>query len=395
MACMPEAVGGLPCMRITIVSLSIDNSGGFRVVTALGQRLLSGGHDVRIIAPTRRRPDLRATLRAWWRRQQLWSIHHHSDHLGSLADRTTIVPHGAPLTASDLPDADLIIATWWDTMNWLRDMPASKGIPVHLVQDYEVWDGADEEVDRVLRTPGPKIAISSFLHGLLTEQFGQRDVLLLPNAVDHTLFHAAPRSKNTAMKVGFVYSHDPRKGTDLVIKALERVREMLPDLQVIAFGHHQPNVSLPLPAWVDYTIAPEQQTLRHLYASCDAWLFGSRREGFGLPILEAMACRTPVIGLNAGAAADLLGNGCGILLENGDWVGMADAILRVAAMHDTEWRALSDRAHDRAKQQNWNDVGATLEQWLESVVARPQAPLTSTAPAEPSCGLRRSGSSGN
>lgn len=360
-------------MRITILSVSIDNSGGFRVVAALGQRLLAEGHDVRIIAPKRDRPDLRRRLRAWWHRQALWSKNQHSDHLGTLADHTTVVPHGAPLVANDLPDADLIIATWWDTMNWVQDLPAAKGIPVHLVQDYEVWGGTKDDIDRVLRTPGPKVAISSFLHALLTKQFGQKDVLLLPNAVDHTLFHADPRPKNTVMKVGFVYSHDPRKGTDLVLKALERVRNILPELQVIAFGHHRPAASLPLPPWVEYTTAPEQQTIRHIYASCDAWLFGSRLEGFGLPILEAMACRTPVVGLNAGAAADLLGDGSGILLENEDWVGMADAILRIAAMPDSEWRALSDRAHARAKQQNWTDVGAALRQWLEGIVARPRA----------------------
>jgi len=360
-------------MRITILSVSIDNSGGFRVVTALGQRLLTQGHDVRIVAPMRRRPDLRATLRAWWHRRSLWSIHHHSDHLGTLADRTIVVPHHAPLTVADLPDADVIIATWWDTMNWLGNLPAAKGIPVHLVQDYEIWGGGKDEIDRVMRIPGPKIAISSFLHDLLTKRFGQKDVLLLPNAVDHTQFHAAPRPKNSAIKVGFVYSHDPRKGTDLVLQALERVRISLPDLRVIAFGHHPPAASLPLPDWVEYTTAPEQQTLRDIYASCDAWLFGSRLEGFGLPILEAMACRTPVIGLHAGAAADLLSDGCGILLENGDWAGMADAIMRVAAMPEAEWRALSDRAHARAQQQNWTDVGAALGRWLEGVAERPRA----------------------
>jgi len=42
-------------------------------------------------------------------------------------------------------------------------------------------------------------------------------------------------------------------------------------------------------------------------------------------------------------------------------------------MPDSEWRALSDRAHARAKQQNWTDVGAALRQWLEGIVARPRA----------------------
>ena len=357
-------------MRITIVSASIDNSGGFRVVTALGQQLLAKGHDVRIVAPSPTPPGLRARLRTFLKGGRKWLRHYHSYHLGTLADRTTVTPHKAPLTPADLPDADVMIATWWETMNWLHDAPARTGMPIHLVQDYEVWFGEKGVVDGVLRRPSPKIAISSYLHDLLTNQFGHKDVLLLPNAVDHTLFHAPAREKNAALKVGFVYSHDPRKGTDLVLKALERVREQLPNLNVIAFGHHEPSKSLPMPSWVNYTIAPQQDTLRLLYGSCDAWLFGSRQEGFGLPIVEAMACRTPVIGMRAGAAADLLGDDCGILLENEDWLGMADAILRLAAMSDAEWRALSDRAHARADQQRWDRVGATLEHWLVDVTAR-------------------------
>lgn len=357
-------------MRITFVSASIDNSGGFRVVTALGQQLLAKGHDVRIIAPERAKHSIKAVLRSFLKRQRLSPRFHHSNHLGSLQAHATVVPHTAPLRPDDLPDADVVIATWWDTMNWLTALEPNKGTVVHLVQDYELWGGDKREVDAVLATPGPKVAISSYLHDLLTCQFGQQEVLLLPNAVDHSQFHSPPRTKNVEPTFGFVYSHDPRKGTDLVLRALEAAREQLPGLKVIAFGHHPHDDRRPLPSWVQYTVSPPQETLRDRYASCDAWLFGSRNEGFGLPILEAMACRTPVIGMRAGAAADLLGDDCGILLENEDWLGMSKAILKVATMPSEEWHALSERAFARADQQRWDRVGATFEHWLEGLVAQ-------------------------
>ncbi|MGC8714943.1 MAG: glycosyltransferase [Leptodesmis sp.] len=53
--------------------------------------------------------------------------------------------------------------------------------------------------------------------------------------------------------------------------------------------------------------------MRDYYSACDAWLFPSRYEAVGLPILEAMACRTPVIGTPAGIAPEMLSDGAGIL----------------------------------------------------------------------------------
>ena len=64
------------------------------------------------------------------------------------------------------------------------------------------------------------------------------------------------------------------------------------------------------------------------------WLFGAREEGFELPILEAMACRTPVLGTPAGAALELLVDGAGILVPREDPDAMARAIVEVCQMEN-------------------------------------------------------------
>jgi glycosyltransferase involved in cell wall biosynthesis len=47
-----------------------------------------------------------------------------------------------------------------------------------------------------------------------------------------------------------------------------------------------PTAELPLPAGTEFHLQPAQRDLAGLYARCDAWLFPSRVDSFGLPIVE-------------------------------------------------------------------------------------------------------------
>src|SRR5207237_3451627 len=125
------------------------------------------------------------------------------------------------------------------------------------------------------------------------------------------------------------------------------------NLELFAFGTQVPNESLPLPQGAGYLKDPPQDDIRAIYAECDAWLFASRSEGFGLPILEAMACRTPVVATPAGAAPELLAGGGGILVPPEDPAAMAEAIVKVCSLPDAEWQALSAAALATAHGYTW------------------------------------------
>ncbi len=68
--------------------------------------------------------------------------------------------------------------------------------------------------------------------------------------------------------------------------------------------------------------------LRMLYRTATALVYPSRYEGFGLPVLEAMASGTPVIGSRAASIPEVLGD-AGMLVDPEDARGWADAIARV------------------------------------------------------------------
>jgi glycosyltransferase involved in cell wall biosynthesis len=357
-------------MRITFLSPCDSVSGGARVLAIHAQQLQARGHEVLVVTGAPDRLNARELLRALRRREWQKLQHHRAPQPGHVA--LSGVPHkilerARAITADDVPDADIIIATWWETALWMDAMPASKGRKVHLIQGYEVWLDAQlvEQVHHALRLPNLKIAISSDLVQTIAENVGNLDIHLVPNAVDLVQFNAPARAKQAPPTVGFIYSHAHIKGADICTRACELARQHIPQLRVLAFGTDQPSIELPLPVQTEYVYRPAQDRLKDLYAGCDAWLFGSRLDSFGLPILEAMACRTPVIAVPIGAAQDLLGDGSGVLVAKESPEEMAAAIVAMCRQSESDWLALSQRAYAKAHSYSWDDAATRLLTTLE------------------------------
>jgi glycosyltransferase involved in cell wall biosynthesis len=314
---------------------------------------------------------VREMLRSIYRRRPLPYTRNGLSHLSGTDIPHHVLDSARPAVASDLPDADVVIATWWETAEWVATFPRSKGAKAYFLQHFETHVGMPvDRVEATWRSPMHKIVIADWLADLARHRFGDRDVSLVPNAVDTRQFFAPPRDKQPVPTVGVMYSLVPFKGCDISLKAYDLVRQRLPNLQLVTFGNRRPESALPLPAGAQYVYQPPQETIRDLYAACDAWLFASRSEGFGLPILEAMACRTPVIGTPAGAAPELIGQGGGALVHMEDPAGMADAIERVVTLPNDQWRAMSDRAYETATKYSWDDATDRFEAALKRAVEK-------------------------
>ncbi len=352
-------------MRITFLLPSDNLTGGNRVVAIYAQQLVARGHEILVVtcAPDRLsvREAARAVLKRDWQRLR----NHAAPQPGHIA--LSGVPHKVlerprAITAADVPDADVIIATWWETALWMHAMPASKGCKVHLIQGYEIWLDPQvvARVHGALQLPNLKIAISSDLKQTIEDKLGPLGINVVPNAVDLTQFTAPRRAMQPTPTVGFVYAHAAIKGADICTRACELARQQIPELEVVAFGADQPSTELPLPDGAGYFYRPAQSRLKTIYSSCDVWLFGSRLDSFGLPILEAMACRTPVIAVPIGAAQDLLGDGTGVLVAKESPEAMAAAIVAMCRQAAGDWLARSDRAYAKAHSYSWDDAATRL-----------------------------------
>ncbi len=157
----------------------------------------------------------------------------------------------------------------------------------------------------------------------------------------------------------FVGTLEPRKNLDRLAAAVGRLADRLPLVVVGATG------------WGDTHVAPDancrflgfvpQADLAPLYAAATAFAYPSLEEGFGLPVLEAMAQATPVV-TSAGGATEEVAGGAAVLVDPTDVDSIADGLQ--AALADPErWSALGSA---RAAECTWSAAAAaTLAAYRE------------------------------
>lgn len=115
------------------------------------------------------------------------------------------------------------------------------------------------------------------------------------------------------------------------------------------------------------------EELRGLYASCEALLFPSLYEGFGLPIVEAMACGAPVIASNRASLPEVVGD-AGLLVGPHDYPAMAEAVVRLSRQSGLR-KELVRRGHNRATTFSWEKAARRTVEVLYGV-GKQRSPAT-------------------
>jgi glycosyltransferase involved in cell wall biosynthesis len=357
-------------MRVTFVLPFAGLQGGIRVVAIYADRLARRGHKVVVIStpPT---DSMRSKVKSFVCGRG-WRIDPEPSYLEGINVEHRMLEQVRPVIDTDVPDADVVVATYYTTAYGVQRLSPAKGAKAIFIQNYEVVEGKpNPKLDATWRMPMHKITISKWLVELAREQFGDAVVSHVPNSVDLDQFHAAPREKRPVPTVGLLYTTASLKGCGTSLKALKRVAASMPSLRLVSFGAEQPDLRLRLPRFAEFHYRPPQDKIRELYAQCDVWLCGSTREGFHLPPLEAMACRCPVVSTRVGGPMDIIEEGVnGHLVDPGDVDALADRALRVLSLPPEEWRKMSDAAYFTATRFTWDDATDLFEQALTLAIER-------------------------
>lgn len=355
-------------MKITFLLPVLDLSGGNRVVATYASMLCQLGHSVTVVIARPKPIPWRARLLAGsWRRQVAPSLEEmrSKSHFAGLqvSLRLAAVPGG--IQTSDVPDGDVVIATWWETAEWAMSLSSNKGIPISFVQGHEVFDYLPVERARATyRLPIHRITISRWLLDILRNQYGV-EADLIPNAVDHKVFYAKLRSKQQRPTVGLLFTHSLTKGVAVAARALLRLAQEFPDLRIVSFGSGAEEKFLGLDSLIEFTRRPSQEHIREIYSSCDVWLSASTSEGFNLPSLEAMACGAPVVATRTGWPLESIVDGQnGFLIDIGDEDAMVSRVGQILRLSPREWQRMSSNALSCASRYTWDESVKLFEHSL-------------------------------
>lgn len=158
----------------------------------------------------------------------------------------------------------------------------------------------------------------------------------------------------------FVGSEDPRKDLATLIRALPLLRRRISNAVLLKVGapafadERRKHLALCQDLGVTNDVrwfdeVPEED-LPLFYCTADVFAFPSRYEGFGLPVLEAMACGTPVVAVHASSVPELVGE-VGVTVEPENVGEMADALVSVLGVARPDPNLLVDWARRFSWQQ--------------------------------------------
>ncbi len=171
-----------------------------------------------------------------------------------------------------------------------------------------------------------------------------------------------------------------RRNVEMVMHgliALGKRRADLADLALLLVGPDRgtgPRLrtlanTVPRPVAI-FTDRLEDAALRDCYRSATALVYPSRYEGFGLPLLEAMACGCPVLAARTSSIPEVAGDAA-ILLDPDDVEAWTSAIERVCDSADERAR-LRDRSLRRAAQFSWRRTADATAQVYADLLGGPR-----------------------
>ena len=203
--------------------------------------------------------------------------------------------------------------------------------------------------DRAARGAAAVVVTSEFVRDRAIEllDLSPSRVHVVPHAIDHSVFRIGDEEREPI--VLYPARPWPHKNHTRLFEAFASLRETRPQLRLVLTGDGLDRLE-PLPEGVENLGSVPAEHLASLYRRAACLVYPSLYEGFGLPVLDAMACGCPVAASSAGAIPEIAGDAA-VLFDPTDVEAMAAAMLEA----DRRREELRERGLARAAGYTWDE----------------------------------------
>jgi glycosyltransferase involved in cell wall biosynthesis len=221
------------------------------------------------------------------------------------------------------------------------------------------------DLQRIWKVPASKIAV---IHHGIGSAYRPQD----PRAAAELVANRYGVSKEYVLTVGTV---GPHKNLITLVKAMRNLRERSQlFFQLLAVGAQgRKNSSVLKEVWASGLTGEDirfpgyvpDEDLPVLYSGSCSFVLPSLYEGFGLPLVEAMACGVPVVASNASSIPEVVGDAA-LLVPPTRPEAFAEAILRVRSDMDLR-KAMIQKGLSRAAHFRWDKAACQLLECMRNV----------------------------
>jgi glycosyltransferase involved in cell wall biosynthesis len=287
-------------MKITFLTPHINISGGVKIILEYADRLTKRGHKVTVICPqpTLVRENVKGIPIIYPKRAIMNLLGYKPDWVDVAAD----IKYVPSWNEKYIPNADIVVATAWQTASYVNDYSKRKGKKIYLIMHYEKLfhaNNMEELADETYRYSFKKIVISTWLKKIMKQKYNSNSYLIVV-PVDFDQFYPIRSFYGQNKRICMLHHTSAWKGVNDGIAAFNIAKKKYPNLELVMFGVQNKQIEINC----EYYKSPVKGKLREIFNSCDIFVCPSWKEGLGMPAMEAMACKCALVTTDNGGCRD-------------------------------------------------------------------------------------------